>query len=98
MGPSGSGKTTILRVVAALETFQAGAIRVDDIRWEAPAINPQAARRLRTQLGMVFQFHCLFEHLSALENIVLAPVHAHRIAPAHAAHRARELLDEFGIA
>jgi ABC-type polar amino acid transport system ATPase subunit len=46
---------------------------------------------------MVFQFHCLFEHLSALENICLAPVHAHGIAPAEASRRGRELLTAFGV-
>lgn len=98
MGPSGSGKTTILRAIAALEPFQQGTIAVGDVRWEAPAIRGDVARRLRTQLGMVFQFHCLFEHLTAIENVTLAPIHAHRIAPAHAAHRARQLLEEFGVA
>jgi ABC-type polar amino acid transport system ATPase subunit len=46
---------------------------------------------------MVFQFHCLFEHLSALSNICLAPVHAHGMAPAAAAKRGRELLAAFGV-
>ena len=36
---------------------------------------------------MVFQFHCLFEHLSALDNVCLAPIHAHRVAPAEAETR-----------
>lgn len=98
MGPSGSGKTTILRVIAALEAFQGGAVEVNGVRWAAPAIAGPDARRLRTQLGMVFQFHCLFEHLTALENVTLAPVHAHRVAPARAGDRARQLLDELGVA
>jgi ABC-type polar amino acid transport system ATPase subunit len=46
---------------------------------------------------MVFQFHCLFEHLSALDNICLAPVHAHGIARSSAAARAHELLASFGV-
>jgi len=49
------------------------------------------------QVGMVFQFHCLFEHLTALENVCLAPVHAHRLARDEAARRARELLSAFGV-
>lgn len=97
MGSSGSGKTTILRTIAALEPFQSGTIEVDDVRWRAPAIASSDVRRLRTEIGMVFQFHCLFEHLTALENVVLAPVHAHRVSPAHAEHRARQLLDDFGV-
>ena len=47
---------------------------------------------------MVFQFHCLFEHLSALENVCLAPVHAHGVAPARrASARALELLRALGV-
>jgi len=47
--------------------------------------------------GMVFQFHCLFEHLSALDNICLAPVHAQGVSRDAAAARARELLSAFGV-
>lgn len=47
--------------------------------------------------GMVFQFHCLFEHLSALENVCLAPVHAHGVRQDAAIARGRELLAAFGV-
>ena len=47
--------------------------------------------------GMVFQFHCLFEHLSALENVCLAPVHAQRVRKDDAMRRGRELLAAFGV-
>lgn len=98
MGPSGSGKTTILRAVAALEAFQSGRIVVADVTIEGgtPA-SKETLRRLRTKVGMVFQFHCLFEHLTALGNVCLAPVHAHGIAPGDAARRGRELLAAFGV-
>jgi polar amino acid transport system ATP-binding protein len=98
-GPSGSGKTTILRAVAGLEPFQSGRIIVDGVAIEggAPAGAPALAG-LRRRVGMVFQFHCLFEHLTAIENICLAPVHAHGVAPAVADARARELLAAFGVA
>ena len=46
---------------------------------------------------MVFQFHCLFEHLTALANICLAPVHAHGVTRANAERRGRELLTAFGV-
>jgi ABC-type polar amino acid transport system ATPase subunit len=46
---------------------------------------------------MVFQFHCLFEHLSALENVCLAPVHAHGVARNDAERRGRALLAAFGV-
>jgi ABC-type polar amino acid transport system ATPase subunit len=47
--------------------------------------------------GMVFQFHFLFEHLSALENVCLAPIHAHRVSRKDAEARARTLLGELGV-
>jgi ABC-type polar amino acid transport system ATPase subunit len=47
--------------------------------------------------GMVFQFHCLFEHLSAIDNVCLAPVHAHGVSRDAAVARARELLSAFGV-
>jgi len=47
--------------------------------------------------GMVFQFHCLFEHLSAMENVCLAPVHAHGVRTDEAIRRGRELLAAFGV-
>ena len=47
--------------------------------------------------GMVFQFHCLFEHLSALDNVCLAPVHAHRVRRDDAVRRAHELLTAVGV-
>jgi ABC-type polar amino acid transport system ATPase subunit len=47
--------------------------------------------------GMVFQFHCLFEHLTAIENVSLAPVHAHRVNKEVAIRRAHELLTAFGV-
>jgi len=49
------------------------------------------------RVGMVFQFHCLFEHLTALENVCLAPVHAHGVARELAARRGRALLAAFGV-
>jgi len=97
MGPSGSGKTTVLRAVAGLEAFQRGRIDVDGVALTPGASTTAALEPLRRKVGMVFQFHCLFEHLTALENICLAPVHVHHVAPADAERRARELLKAFGV-
>ncbi len=98
MGPSGSGKTTILRAVAGLEVFDSGSILVDGVRLAGGGPSPSATlRQLRRKVGMVFQFHCLFEHLSALSNVCLAPVHAHGVTPSDAARRGRELLTAFGV-
>jgi ABC-type polar amino acid transport system ATPase subunit len=98
MGPSGSGKTTVLRVVAGLERFEKGRVNVDGVALEGGGPTPVATlRQLRRKVGMVFQFHCLFEHLSALNNICLAPVHAHHVTRDNAERRARDLLAAFGV-
>src|SRR5205823_277605 len=99
MGPSGSGKTTILRAVAGLERFQGGRVVVDGVALVGgPPIPAAALRELRRKVGMVFQFHCLFEHLSALANVCLAPVHAHGIPRDAAERRGLDLLKPFGVA
>ena len=98
MGPSGSGKTTVLRSIAGLERFDGGRIDVDGVTLDGGAdIPPATLRQLRRKVGMVFQFHCLFEHLSALANVCLAPVHVHGVAAADAERRGRELLTAFGV-
>jgi len=98
MGPSGSGKTTMLRAIAALERFDEGLITVDGLMLEGGrAIHGELLRQLRRRVGLVFQFHHLFEHLSALKNITLAPIHAHGTAADDAGTRALELLRTLGI-
>jgi len=98
MGPSGSGKTTILRAVAGLERFDQGTIDVEGVRLQG-GDRPSAARlrRLRRQVGLVFQFHHLFDHLSALRNITLAPTHVLGVPTAAAESRAKELLAALGV-
>ena len=98
MGPSGSGKTTMLRAIAALEPFDTGTISIDGVAIAGGALPPPSViRQLRTRVGLVFQFHHLFDHLTALANVTLAPVHVHRVAPAAADARAMELLRAFGV-
>jgi len=97
MGPSGSGKTTLLRAITGLEPFQAGEIGVGDVTLTSGPAPAATRRALCRKVGMVFQFHCLFEHLSALDNICLAPVHAHQVAAPDAERRARKLLQAFGV-
>jgi polar amino acid transport system ATP-binding protein len=98
MGPSGSGKSTMLRAIAGLERFDEGAIAIDglEINGGRPLAGP-ALRQWRGRMGLVFQFHHLFEHLTALENVTLAPVHVHRTARHAAESRARELLQSLGV-
>jgi len=97
MGASGSGKTTMLRAISGLEPFDAGSIDVDGVTLGAGRPSAPVLRALRTKVGMVFQFHCLFEHLSAIENVCLAPVHVHRAAPAAAEARGLDLLRQFSV-
>jgi len=99
MGPSGCGKTTILRAVSALEPFQAGAISVDGVPLHpGPMLREAALGALRRKVGLVFQLHCLFDHLSALDNVTLAPIHVLRHPRAEAEARARTLLEGLGVA
>jgi len=82
MGPSGSGKTTILRAIAGLEPFQSGTVQVEDLAIDSGAwLTPVTVRALRRKVGMVFQFHHLFEHLPAIKNVWLAPAVARGRAP-----------------
>jgi len=98
MGPSGSGKTTMLRAIAALEPFDAGTVTIDGLAIEGGRPPAAAAlRELRRRVGMVFQFHHLFEHLTAIRNVTLAPVYVHGVAPDEASDRARELLRTLGV-
>jgi polar amino acid transport system ATP-binding protein len=58
---------------------------------------PDAGQVSAAKTGMVFQFHYLFEHLTALQNVTLAPVHVQHASHADAASRARALLDQLGV-
>ncbi len=95
IGASGSGKSTLLRCIDLLEEIDDGDIFLDGDVITDPSVDPVAVRR---RLGMVFQAFNLFPHLSALENIVLAPVRAQGVARAEAEAHARELLTRFGLA
>ena len=92
MGPSGSGKTTLLRAVCGLEPIGAGTIQVAGVTLTAARPSAATLRTVHRGVGLVFQFHHLFEHLSVTKNVCLAPVHAYGVSPADAERRARELL------
>jgi ABC-type polar amino acid transport system ATPase subunit len=97
MGQSGSGKTTMLRTIAALEPFESGTIAVDQVALSPGGVPSGTLRRLRRKVGMVFQFHCLFDHLPVVENITLAPTLAHGVDRSEAHRRARTLLSALGV-
>ena len=97
-GASGSGKTTILRAIAGLDPFENGTIEVGDAKLEGGRRpDPSMWQRLHRSVGLVFQFHCLFEHMTALQNVCLAPIHVHGASNRVAEQKARELLVELGI-
>ena len=98
MGASGAGKTSVLRAVAGLDPITAGTVAIDDLQLSAgPLPRGEALRQLHRRVGMVFQYHHLFEHLTALHNIWLALVHVQRQPQAEAEQKARELLDHLGV-
>jgi ABC-type polar amino acid transport system ATPase subunit len=93
-GPSGSGKSTLLRCMNGLEDVDSGVVRFD-----GKPVDPRSKsiRRMRADIGMVFQQFNLFPHKTVLANITLAPVKVKGVEPAAAEARARELLETVGI-
>jgi len=94
IGRSGSGKSTLLRCVNGLEPVQAGTISVDGVKVNDPATD---LRKLRQQVGIVFQQFNLFPHLSVCDNITLAPRVVKKQAPEAAREIAREVLTRVGL-
>jgi ABC-type polar amino acid transport system ATPase subunit len=98
MGASGAGKTSVLRAVAGLDPIAAGSVAIDGLLLSAgPLPRGDVLRELHRRVGMVFQFHHLFEHLTALHNVWLALVHVQRQPQREAERKARELLDHLGV-
>lgn len=105
IGPSGSGKSTLLRVLMTLEGIDEGAIRIeDDLLTHMPnrqgvlvPANDRHVRRVRGKIGMVFQSFNLFPHMTALQNVVEAPVQVLGMKPAEARERAADLLELVGL-
>jgi ABC-type polar amino acid transport system ATPase subunit len=104
VGPSGSGKSTFLRCINHLERVDAGWLSVEgqlvgyrqkgDKLYE---LKPKEAAFQRREIGMVFQRFNLFPHLTAVENIIQAPMRVKRISKAKATARAIELLERVGL-
>jgi len=105
IGPSGSGKTTILRVIMTLERPDSGTVQIGDRQlYHEPhgdGLRPAGERHIRevrSDIGMVFQHFNLFPHMTALENIMLAPVKVHGRSRDEARQLGLELLDKVGLA
>ena len=108
LGPSGSGKSTLLRLINQLETRTAGEIYVDGQLTGYRKINTgkgsvlqtlddKAIARQRSKIGMVFQRFNLFPHMTALENVMEAPVHVGRVPKADARQEAQAQLERVGL-
>lgn len=95
IGPSGSGKSTLLRCLNRLEAPTSGKILIDGVELTAEA---KQLRMLRRRVGMVFQSFNLFPHMTALQNVMEAPLTVLRISRDEAEARARVLLDKVGLA
>jgi glutamate/aspartate transport system ATP-binding protein len=93
-GPSGSGKSTLLRCINGLEPFQEGEVLVDGVSVSDPSTN---LYQLRQKIGMVFQRFELYPHMTALQNITLAPIKVKKKTREEAERKATELLVRVGI-
>jgi len=94
IGPSGSGKSTLLRCLNYLEPVQAGEIWIDGIRLDHHKTN---IRAVRAEVGIVFQSFNLFPHLTAIRNVMLAPVVVRRRPQAQARQEALALIAKVGL-
>ena len=95
IGASGSGKSTLLRCINLLERVDEGTIVVDGQTITDGKVDLNALRR---SIGIVFQAYNLFPHMTVLDNVTLAPIHARGLGKQRARARARELLAEIGLA
>jgi polar amino acid transport system ATP-binding protein len=105
IGPSGAGKSTLLRCINHLEAIDDGTIHFEGkpvYRYKQNGkiiVDPdRRIEAVRAQIGMVFQAFNLFPHLTALGNVIEAPVHVLRMPQAEAQARGRELLNKVGLA
>lgn len=105
VGPSGSGKSTFLRCINHLETVDAGRLAVDGVLvgyrehgGKLYEMNPREAAKQRRDIGMVFQRFNLFPHMTALDNVMTAPLLLKKGGKAELKSRAMELLARVGLA
>jgi polar amino acid transport system ATP-binding protein len=105
LGPSGSGKSTFLRCINHLEKIDGGRLSVDGnlvgYRQDGDKIHElrdAEVCRERAEIGMVFQRFNLFGHMTAMENVIEAPIRVKKVKKNEAARRAKELLERVGLA
>ena len=105
LGPSGSGKSTLLRCINELEEITGGSVVVggdlmgyrEDAKGVLHRLHPKVVAKQRSRIGMVFQRFHLFPHMTAVENIMEAPVQVRGLSKKAARQRAVELIDRVGL-
>lgn len=97
IGSSGSGKSTFLRTLNFLETADSGTIELDDLKIDTARASKQEILQIRRQTAMVFQSYNLFQHRTALENVMEALVIVQKLPAAQAEEMAREQLHRVGL-
>jgi polar amino acid transport system ATP-binding protein len=104
LGPSGSGKSTFLRCINHLEKINAGRLSVDgelvgyrEAGGRLHELSERDVARKRAKIGMVFQHFNLFPHMTALENVTLAPMRVSKVSKGEAEARGRDLLGRVGL-
>lgn len=95
IGASGSGKSTLLRCFNLLEPIDDGVILLDGEDISVPGLDPQPVRQ---RIGMVFQSFNLFPHMTAVENVMLAPRRVHRLSREALLPQVTALFERFGLA
>jgi polar amino acid transport system ATP-binding protein len=105
LGPSGSGKSTFLRCINHLEKINAGRLSVDgelvgyrEKDGKLYELREREVAQKRAHIGMVFQHFNLFPHMTALENVTLAPIRVLNVSRDEARKRAKQLLEQVGLA
>jgi ABC-type polar amino acid transport system ATPase subunit len=105
VGPSGSGKSTFLRCINHLEVVSAGRLSVDgeligyrEANGKLYELHPKEAAKQRRDIGMVFQRFNLFPHMTALENVMEAPIRVKGLSKAEVKQKALDLLTRVGLA
>jgi polar amino acid transport system ATP-binding protein len=105
IGPSGSGKTTLIRMLMTLEKPSSGKIMVDgeylwhkDKNGQLLPADENHVRKVRKNIGMVFQQFNLFPHMNVLRNCIEAPIHVLGLSKLEAISRAEQMLEKVGLA
>jgi polar amino acid transport system ATP-binding protein len=104
LGPSGSGKSTLLRCINHLEKINSGRLSVDgelvgyrEADGKLYELRETEVARKRAEIGMVFQHFNLFPHMTALENVTMAPLRVKGVPRSDARSRAEQLLQRVGL-